>query len=1119
MGNDEKLKPNCIPFFCLLLFLCINCLSFASTTSIPPSQPLPWKESDPSLSALQKELESTVKAFEAIPSDASEDKVEGQTRLLLRQKIDLIKQLVQIIEKNKQILGAILNSPKTDAELDRLIAKQKSAPPIEEPDKISNEEFKQIKDRYDKEFAEVTNLVEEIKNRKKLMEDIPNLILNEKTRYKTSVDIAQKLSAEISNNVSVSTKNLSVLQIDNADITAKIAQEMIKNYEREQEFEKKNALILDKKLDLAKLIFKRDEQIFTVYKNMLNKSQDLAIKKNEEELLKKENAAKIADSGADKFVAEWEAKIARANKNIADLKKLKTDIEIQIAEQQKLLNTEKDEFKYLETVINQFGAKGTGAEILKTTFSKVKERKESFEKAAIIKLKQTINDLKQQRSEVDTTLYSLRERFQQEIEAIPDVNAEKLFESYKKVLSEEKVQLLEILTNYQKFEIILIERNDLLNDVKKFVYSKVFWIQDAPPLNYSILKKALRELSSPYNTGSFIYLWKNLFFKNILSWLKDTFGHNFFSIIGLFFFLLFLSLLIYYRIRLQNYADMQNESNLIKSILLNLLSASLLPIYLLNASVIINAINLNSDIVLIINTIIIHLAIFCFLWSLNLFLFSERYGVEQFGIPEQIAKSILFYIRVILISYFFCIVPWVILRDKPFLFDACPRLFYTLFEIFIFLSIYKIICRNSPLSEYIIDNFSDHFIAKNWSITSNLFIAFMIMILILDILGFRFGAIRLSINGVASIGTIIALTLLYRMSIESSTNIIQNRKLVPTSRFKSNISDYKDYLIIQVSNLLQVVFVLIGIFALAAYWGINEQAIRALNEIPLYSTVLSNGKVEFVTVSHLLSSAFFFFIIILILKHLPGIFELTLFHAMKIDSGAQYALLTISRYVFFIIGIIISLSFLKVDLGKLAWLVAAISVGIGFGLQEIFANFISGIIILIERPIKIGDRITIGNISGDITNINIRSTTVLNFDRQEILIPNKDFITKEVVNWTLNDKILRVVIKIGVAYGTDIDKVKNIIWTIIQDQKEILKKPEPDIIFMNHGASSLDFEIYVYIPHPKLKLLIIDRLNYLINKEFKENNVEIPFPQTDIHIKKIDQTLYLPKSSGESFER
>ena len=198
---------------------------------------------------------------------------------------------------------------------------------------------------------------------------------------------------------------------------------------------------------------------------------------------------------------------------------------------------------------------------------------------------------------------------------------------------------------------------------------------------------------------------------------------------------------------------------------------------------------------------------------------------------------------------------------------------------------------------------------------------------------------------------------------------------------------------------------------------------------------------------------------------------------------------------------LLALSEIHLDLGRLGWLMAAIGVGLGFGLQEIVSNFVSGIILLVERPVQVGDIVTVGNMSGTVRRINIRATTILNFDRQEVILPNRSLITREVTNWTRGDTINRLVISIGVAYGSDIEKVSQILMQIACEDPDVMKDPAASVVFMQHGESSLDFNLRVFIPSPSFIMVLRDRLNKRINREFEKHGIEIPFPQRDLHIK------------------
>jgi potassium efflux system protein len=186
---------------------------------------------------------------------------------------------------------------------------------------------------------------------------------------------------------------------------------------------------------------------------------------------------------------------------------------------------------------------------------------------------------------------------------------------------------------------------------------------------------------------------------------------------------------------------------------------------------------------------------------------------------------------------------------------------------------------------------------------------------------------------------------------------------------------------------------------------------------------------------------------------------------------------------------------------QVQWLVAALSVGLGFGLQEIFANMVSGIILLFEQPIRVGDTVTVGDVTGRVSRIQMRATHIVDYDRKELVVPNKMFITDRLINWTLSDTVSRLVVPIGVAYGTDIDVVEAVFRAAIKKTDLVLQDPEPRIVFHGFGESSLDFNIYVFINELGNRLTVRHNLHTNIYDALRAHHIDIPFPQRDVHIR------------------
>jgi potassium efflux system protein len=238
-------------------------------------------------------------------------------------------------------------------------------------------------------------------------------------------------------------------------------------------------------------------------------------------------------------------------------------------------------------------------------------------------------------------------------------------------------------------------------------------------------------------------------------------------------------------------------------------------------------------------------------------------------------------------------------------------------------------------------------------------------------------------------------------------------------------------------------------------------------------------------------------------KNIPGLLEMAVLQHLPLESGVRYAISTVSRYVITIAGLLFVCSSVGLGWSKVQWLVAAISVGLGFGLQEIFANFVSGLIILIERPIRVGDVITIADVSGVVSRIRMRATTIVDGDRKELIIPNKDVITGKVLNWTLSDQVNRIQIAVGVAYGSDTERTSELLLSAARNHRSVLKDPPPMVTFEAFGDSSLKFVLRCFLPNLETRQYAVHELNMEIERLLRENEIEIAYPQQDIHVRTI----------------
>ncbi len=222
-----------------------------------------------------------------------------------------------------------------------------------------------------------------------------------------------------------------------------------------------------------------------------------------------------------------------------------------------------------------------------------------------------------------------------------------------------------------------------------------------------------------------------------------------------------------------------------------------------------------------------------------------------------------------------------------------------------------------------------------------------------------------------------------------------------------------------------------------------------------------------------------------------------------IDPGIKGSIERFSRYFILSLGILISLGSIGINLSSLTVFGGLVGVGIGFGLQNITQNFMSGIIILLERPIKKGDIVQVGETSGRVLDIKARSTLILTRDDVVMIVPNSDFITKQVVNDSFSGDKLRMHVEIGVAYGSDVDKITEVLMEVALSHEKILKSPPPTVVLKSFGDSSLNFNLRIWTQELWFFDILLSELRYEIVRKFKEHGVTIPFPQRDLHLKTV----------------
>ena len=310
-------------------------------------------------------------------------------------------------------------------------------------------------------------------------------------------------------------------------------------------------------------------------------------------------------------------------------------------------------------------------------------------------------------------------------------------------------------------------------------------------------------------------------------------------------------------------------------------------------------------------------------------------------------------------------------------------------------------------------------------------------------------------------------------------------------------------------RLVRSILMLIALVSVIVLWSEIHSAFGFLENISLWdvsSTVQGVESIEPITLGAVLIAILVFIITTQLVRNLPALLELALLQHLNLTPGTGYAITTITKYLLMLFGGLIGFSMIGIEWSKLQWLVAALGVGLGFGLQEIFANFISGLIILFEKPIRIGDTVTIRDLTGSVTKINTRATTISDWDRKEIIVPNKAFITEQFINWSLSDSVTRVVLSIPAPSDADSEEVTQILLTAAQRCSLVIDNPAPEAFLVDLQQGIQIFELRIYAAEMGHRMPLRHEIHQLILAGFREHGIDMPFPPFQMRLESLGGT-------------
>lgn len=298
-------------------------------------------------------------------------------------------------------------------------------------------------------------------------------------------------------------------------------------------------------------------------------------------------------------------------------------------------------------------------------------------------------------------------------------------------------------------------------------------------------------------------------------------------------------------------------------------------------------------------------------------------------------------------------------------------------------------------------------------------------------------------------------------------------------------------------RLVRSILMLIALVSVIVLWSEIHSAFGFLENISLWdvtSTVKGVESIEPITLGAVLIAILVLIITTQLVRNMPALLELALLQHLDLTPGTGYAITTITKYLLMLIGGLVGFSMIGIEWSKLQWLVAALGVGLGFGLQEIFANFISGLIILFEKPIRIGDTVTIRDLTGSVTKINTRATTISDWDRKEIIVPNKAFITEQFINWSLSDSVTRVVLTVPAPSDANSEEVTQILYTAAERCSLVIDNPAPEVFLVDLQQGIQIFELRIYAAEMGHRMPLRHEIHQLILAGFREHGIDMPFP-------------------------
>ena len=1057
---------------------------------------------------LQQALENANAQLKKLSEADPEESYVKEKQQLFERRVDVVGEMLATIEQISRLKTQEDELPEKIEEIQEKTAEIDALPPVQPPSEPQAADLEDLEERLNKTRSERDDLLRKNREQRRLIENTNELI--QASRYAASsagTDIRALRKELASATSSEDEKEILQIQIENAILNeqkAALEQSLLET--REAVFTETKPYV-DALASYFDKTIARQQKEFDLYHEAIEAflKQEKALK--EKELTEKRRAAQTAVTPIDRFIYQKEEMLAASESHIAQLKLRLAELSDIEQKGAKRLSMTK---RHIETVLNVLdNAKSStyAGRRLREFFEDAQEIRRSIQTLSMDRISKQIETDRDRYFELEQLQVNLQDTWRMEAESAsagqpqPVVSAfmdrsEELLKQYQETISSEITLLASVIQAKRKIDALFFELINLIDTTEQTLLSRLFWIRDNKPLGVATLvdvKKDVVRLQDWW--GASLKEWSE---RTVRSRLVRM------ILLGVLFLLVVpLTLVRIRKIFDKRFTESDFKSMTSRIFIFILLRTFMTPAYLLVVGLAVKLVPMPGSFNLLISNTCHWLALALLVWLLARAVFNDRRLAKYlFEMRENTAKAFRGCAnRLILFSLVFAFPSYVLSQD-PLHLSNIHRVGMTVFSIFALFPIFNFIKNKSPFARHMQAYDGYAFVNNNWGGWVFMVMTALVTGIIMHVSGYTYGGYRIYRN------TLLTLLFLTGMFGFHRILLAMLKKQPHRPRVREGMGEMTEEEMAalaqkirrQKQQIVKVLSITLTIIIAAAIWGVNEQVIKSLDHITVY-TITTAAGLEPVNLADICLALLTLLIMGFVLKYLPGLYDSFLFPRFNMDTGMRYALLTISRYGIFTLCVLIALSFIHLDLGRIGWLMAAVGFGLGFGMQEIFSNFISGLILLVERPVRIGDIVKVGGVLGTVSRINIRATTVTDFDRLEIIIPNKDFITQQVTNWTLGNKMIRVIVPIGVAYGSDPNEIVELLLGIVKEDDNILKDPGPSALFLEHGDSSLNFELRCFIEDADLLLTTKSYLNTRINEELNKRGIEIPFPQRDIHIR------------------